>query len=76
MIQTSVTLLLHALIIKRNRQSNNNKWAVRFRALIDNTVAIEHKYRPSLSIKIGDNYKREEQQNQKVHTNTKPKIHS
>ena len=32
-----------------------------FKALIDNTVVVEHKYKHSLSIKIGNNYEREEQ---------------
>ena len=43
-----------------------------FKALIDNTVVVEHKYKHSLSIKIGNNYEREEQQNQKVHSAKNP----
>ena len=52
-------------MIKCNGRNNDSKWAVRFRAIIDNTLAIEHKYRHSLSIKIGNNYKREEQKKKK-----------
>ena len=73
-IIASVTHLLRALMMKRNRQSNGNKWAVHFRAPIDNVLAVEHKYRHSLFIKVRNNYKRKEKQNPKVYTNTHPKI--
>ena len=70
--QMSITHLLRASMIKCNGRSNSNKWAVCFKALIDNTVVVEHKYKHSLSIKIGNNYEREEQQNQKVHSAKNP----
>ena len=70
-IKASVT---HTLIMKWNRRNNGNKWVVHFRTLIDNVLAVEHKYKHSLSIKARNNYKRKEQQNPKVHTNTHPKI--
>ena len=73
-IKASVTNLLHTLIMKRNKRINGNKWAVHFKALIDNVLAFEHKYKHSLSIKARNNYKRKEQQNPKVHMNTHPKI--
>ena len=75
-IKASVTHLLCALMMKRNRQSNGSKWAVHFRAPIDNVLAVEHKYRHSLFIKVRNNYKRKEKQNSKVYTNTHPKNHS
>ena len=75
-IKTSVTYLLSVLMRKRNRWNNGNKWAVHFKAFIDNILAIGHKYRHSLFIKARKNYKRKEQQNPKVHTNTHPKITS
>jgi len=56
-----VTHLLHALMMKRNGRSNGNKWAMQFRAPIDNVLAVEHKYRNSLSIKVRNRYKRKEQ---------------
>ena len=57
-IKASVTHLLHALMMKRNGRSNNNKWVVYFRAPIDNVLAITHKYWNSLSIKARNNYKK------------------
>ena len=47
--------------MKRNGQINGNKWAVHFKAPIDNVLLVEHKYRHSLSIKARNNYKRKEQ---------------
>ena len=74
MIKASGMHLLHALMMKRNRWSNGNKWAAHLKASIDNILAIEHKCRNSLSIKTRNIYKREEQLNPKVHTNTHLKI--
>ena len=45
-----------------------------FRSPIDKVLAVEHKYRHSLSIEARNNYKIKEQQNPKVHINTHPKI--
>ena len=45
-----------------------------FNASIDNILAIAHKCWDSLSIKARNNYKKKEQQNPKVYTNTHPKI--
>ena len=70
---TSVTHLLCALMMKSNEWSNGNKWAVYFRAPIDDTPALAHKCWDSLPIKTGNNYKRKGQHNPKVHTNTDPK---
>ena len=58
MIKASVTHLLLTLMMKRNGRSNSNKLVVHFRAPIDNILAVEHKYRHSLSIKARNNYKR------------------
>ena len=72
--KVSITHLLCALMKKRNGRSNGNKWAVHLRAPISNVLAVEHKYRNSLSIKVRNNYKRKEQHNPKVHTNIHPNI--
>ena len=74
MIKASGTHLLNTLMMKRNRQSNGNKWAAHLKASIGNILAIEYKCRNSLSIKTRNIYKREEQLNPKVHTNTHLKI--
>ena len=50
-IQTSVTHLLHALMIKNNGQSNGNECIVYFKTPIHDTLAVAHKCQNSLSIK-------------------------
>jgi len=71
MTQASATHLLCALMTKNNKWSNGNKWAAHIKAPIGNALAIEHKYKDSLTIKARNGLKRKKWQNPKVHKKKK-----